>query len=127
MTDAKPCRLAISEQHVDSSDPLLYHKTTRRELYDQTLRNHPECYDVLFLNERDEITEGCFNNLVILLRGELLTPAIDCGLLPGVLRQELLEVGAVREAVLTLDDLHAAERIWLINSVRGWKDCQLDN
>jgi branched-subunit amino acid aminotransferase/4-amino-4-deoxychorismate lyase len=32
-------------------------------------------------------------------------------------------VGAVREAVLTLDDLRAAEKIWLVNSVRGWREC----
>jgi len=48
-------------------------------------------------NERDEITEGSFNTIVISLKGELLTPALECGLLPGVLRAELLEVGAVRE------------------------------
>ena len=127
MTGENSCLLALAKQRVVSSDPLLYHKTTRRELYDRELRQHPDCYDVIFRNERGEITEGCFNNIVILLGGEMLTPALSCGLLPGVLRQELLEVGAIREALLSLEDLQAAEKIWLINSVRGWRECNLVN
>jgi para-aminobenzoate synthetase/4-amino-4-deoxychorismate lyase len=120
-----PALLAVSAQRVDSSDTFLYHKTTRRTLYDKQLRAHPGCYDVIFLNKRDEVTEGCFNSIIISLNGELLTPALECGLLPGVLRGELLEVGAVREAVLTLNDLRAADTIWLVNSVRGWRECRL--
>jgi len=120
-----PAQIAIAAERVSSDDPFLYHKTTRRTLYDRQLKAHPDCYDVLFLNERDELSEGCFNTIVISLKGELLTPALDCGLLPGVLREELLDVGAVREAVLTLEDLRAADRIWMVNSVRGWRECQL--
>jgi para-aminobenzoate synthetase/4-amino-4-deoxychorismate lyase len=118
-----PAEIAVSHQRVDSADPFLFHKTTRRALYDDQLRAHPGCYDVIFLNERDELTEGSYNTIVISLNGELLTPALDCGLLPGVLREELLEVGAMREAVLTLDQLQSADTIWLVNSVRGWREC----
>jgi len=122
---ALPAVIAVSKVRVDSTDPYLYHKTTRRDLYDVQLRNHPGCYDVIFMNEKDEITEGCYNTIVTSLNGELLTPVLDCGLLPGVLRAELIEVGAIREAVLTLNDLHAAGAIWLVNSVRGWRECLL--
>jgi para-aminobenzoate synthetase/4-amino-4-deoxychorismate lyase len=116
-------QIAFAEQRVNSGDTFLYHKTTRRTLYDQQLKTHPDCYDVIFLNECNELTEGCFNTIVISLNGELLTPAQDCGLLPGVLRQELLEVGAIREAVLTLDHLKTADTVWMVNSVRGWREC----
>jgi para-aminobenzoate synthetase/4-amino-4-deoxychorismate lyase len=117
--------IALSDQRVNSADTFLYHKTTRRTLYDEQLRAHPGCYDVIFLNERNEITEGSYNTIVMSLKGELLTPALDCGLLPGVLRQELLEVGAVREAVLTLEDLRVSDAVWLVNSVRGWRECRM--
>jgi para-aminobenzoate synthetase/4-amino-4-deoxychorismate lyase len=80
---------------------------------------------VIFLNLQGEVTEGCFNTVVISLNGQLLTPRLECGLLPAVLREELLEIGALREAVLTLDDLQAADRLWLVNSVRGWRECIL--
>lgn len=124
---AAPAAIAVSPQRVDSSDTFLYHKTTRRELFEGQRREHPGFYDVIFRNERGEVTEGSYNTIVIALKGELLTPAIDCGLLPGVLRAELIEVGAVREAVLTLDDLQAADTIWLVNSVRGWRECRLSS
>jgi len=117
--------IAVSQQRVNSTDTFLYHKTTRRTLYVDQLRAHPGCYDCIFLNERDEVTEGSYNTTVIALNGELLTPALNCGLLPGVLRAELLEVGAIREAGLTLGDLQAADTIWLVNSVRGWRECTL--
>jgi para-aminobenzoate synthetase/4-amino-4-deoxychorismate lyase len=110
---------------VESSDPFLYHKTSRRNSYDGQLRAHPGCYDVIFLNERDEVTEGSYTTVVISLNGELLTPALDCGLLPGVLRAELIDIGAVREAVLMREDLQAADTIWLVNSVRGWRECRI--
>jgi para-aminobenzoate synthetase/4-amino-4-deoxychorismate lyase len=117
--------IAVSQQRVNSADTFLYHKTTRRALYDDQLRAHQGCYDCIFLNERDELSEGSYNTIVIALNGELLTPALDCGLLPGVLRAELIEVGAVREAVLTQDDLQSADTIWLVNSVRGWRECTI--
>ena len=117
--------VALVGHRVDSADPLLYHKTTRRELFDGERHRHPGCADVIFLNERGEVTEGSYNNLVISLHGRLLTPTLECGLLPGVLRAELLATGIVREAVLTPADLEAADAIWLINSVRGWRECRL--
>jgi para-aminobenzoate synthetase/4-amino-4-deoxychorismate lyase len=117
--------IALSLQRVDSSDPFLFHKTTRRALYDTQLQAHPGCYDVVFLNERGEVTEGSYTTVVVSLNGELLTPSLNCGLLPGVLRQELIEVGAVRETVLTLEGLYAADTVWLVNSVRGWRECTI--
>lgn len=117
--------ITISDHRVASSDPFLYHKTTRRTLYDRERDNNSDCYDVIFLNERGEVTEGSFNTIVILLNGRLLTPAQESGLLPGVLREELLEVGAIREAILKPDDLQRANSIWLVNSVRGWRECRL--
>jgi para-aminobenzoate synthetase / 4-amino-4-deoxychorismate lyase len=121
-----PREITVSHTHIDPADPFLYHKTTRRELYEQELRDHPDFYDVIFLNQLHHVTEGCFNSIVVSIAGELLTPALECGLLPGLLRAELIEVGAVREAVLTLDDLQNADRIWLVNSVRGWRECTIN-
>ena len=41
-------------------------------------------------------------------------------LLPGTMRAELLERGEIVERVVTVEEVRAAEQIWLINSVRGW-------
>jgi para-aminobenzoate synthetase/4-amino-4-deoxychorismate lyase len=120
-----PGMIAVSKVRMDSSDAFLYHKTTRRERYEEERRRHPDCIDVVFLNERGEVTEGSYNNIVVSLYGELLTPALSCGLLPGLLREELIEAGGIREAILTLADLKDADTLWLINSVRGWRECNI--
>lgn len=113
--------VALSPCPVDPSDPFLYHKSTRRDLYEEQLRARPECGEVIFLNHRGELTEGSCTNIVVSLGGELLTPALGCGLLPGTLREELLQVGALREAILTRADLETCDAFWLINSLRGWR------
>jgi len=77
--------------------------------------------EVIFLNERGELTEGSYHNLLLKIAGKLLTPRREAGLLAGVMRQELLERGEIAEATLFPADLLRAEEIWLINSVRGMR------
>ncbi|MHA1518481.1 MAG: aminodeoxychorismate synthase component I [Alphaproteobacteria bacterium] len=117
-------RFVISDKRVDEKDPFFYHKTTRRRLYDEELELQKEltgCDEVVFLNTRDELTEGARSTLFVEQDGRLFTPALACGLLPGTLREELLDLprAAASEAVLTPADLAAAERMYLGNSVRG--------
>jgi para-aminobenzoate synthetase / 4-amino-4-deoxychorismate lyase len=117
-------RFVISDQRLDEKDPLFYHKTTRRQFYDREMERQKEltgCDEVVFLNKKDELTEGTRTTLFIELDGRLFTPALTCGLLPGTLREELLDLprAAASEAVLTPQDLLAADRVYLGNSVRG--------
>jgi para-aminobenzoate synthetase/4-amino-4-deoxychorismate lyase len=117
-------RFVISDQRLDEKDPLFYHKTTRRQFFDRELERQQaltRCDEVVFLNKKGELTEGTRSNLFVELDGRLFTPALACGLLPGTLREELLDLprAAASEAVLTPQDLLAADRIYLGNSVRG--------
>jgi para-aminobenzoate synthetase/4-amino-4-deoxychorismate lyase len=115
-------RFAVSSSRVDSSDLFLFHKTTRRELYDREWQEYSERLgtdEVIYLNERGELAEGSRTTLFIERDGELLTPPLSAGLLPGTLRAELLAEGKAREAVLTPADLTSADAIFLGNSVRG--------
>lgn len=116
-----PLRVALAARPIDSREPLLRHKTTWRPWYDGILEAHPGCADVLFCNERDEVTEGTRYNLVVEMDGRLVTPPLASGLLPGTLRAELLARGIIEEEALTRQELFAARRLWLINSVRGWR------
>jgi len=118
---AGPAQVAVAAEPVDSADPLLYHKTTQREIYQRAAALHADCDDVLLVNERGELTESTIANLVVELDGGRWTPPLDSGLLPGVLRAELLRRGEVRERVLRPDDLERADAVWLVNSVRGWR------
>lgn len=113
-------RLGFARDAVDPTNMFLYHKTTQRDLYETARCTRPDCDDVLLWNTRDEITETTFGNIVVRLDGEMLTPPVSCGLLPGVLRGVELARGTIREAVITKQDLERADRMWMINSVRRW-------
>ncbi len=112
-------RLALAPEPVDPADPFLYHKTTRRDVYEAALRACPGAPDALLHNPRGELTETTIANLVVKLRSALYTPPLACGLLPGTLRQHLLRCGRVRERVVRIEELAACETIWRVNSVRG--------
>ena len=117
-------RFVIAMNAIDSDDPFLAHKTTSRLRYDEDWRR---CHDatgadeVVYVNEKGELTEGSRTNIFIRTTGGqmLLTPPLACGVLPGVLRAELLADGRAAEAVITRADLAAAETVYLGNSVRG--------
>ena len=118
-------RVALAPQPVDADDVFLYHKTSRRAVYDAARAVLPECDDVLLWNTRGELTESCTANLVIDLDGELITPPITCGLLGGTLRAELLAQQRLVERVIPIALLGAARQIFLINSVRKWLTAEL--
>ncbi|WP_297106621.1 aminodeoxychorismate synthase component I [uncultured Devosia sp.] len=115
-------RFAIAEEILDSGSLWLAHKTTNRAFYDgprQRAHDLRGLDELVFTNERGELTEGSFTNLFVERDGKLFTPPLTSGLLPGTLRAELIAQGKAEERVLTLADLRAAEAIWLGNSVRG--------
>lgn len=115
-------RFIIAAETLDSTSVWLAHKTTNRAFYDSPRIAAHDAFgadEVLFVNERGELTEGSITSLFIQRGEKLLTPALASGLLPGTLRAELIETGRAEEAVLTLADLHSADAIFLGNSVRG--------
>ncbi|WP_353644774.1 aminotransferase class IV family protein [Mesorhizobium sp. WSM2239] len=113
--------LKIAETRLNANDPLLHHKTTRRAVYDAARAefSREEADEVILLNQHGQVCEGTITNIFADVDGVLLTPPLGCGLLPGVLRGELLESGKVREAVLTEEDLHSANAMFVGNSLRG--------
>jgi len=112
-------RVALATARLDPDDPWLRHKTTLRALYDETRAAMSESLDeVIFANTRGEICEGTITNLFFDDGHGLATPPLACGLLPGVLRAEMLETGACREAVLPIDRIGQV-RLFVGNSLRG--------
>lgn len=111
----------LATDTLDSGDPLLAHKTTRRTLYDRALQTATAAghFDALFFNQAGELCEGARSNVFLRIGGELLTPPLHCGLLPGVMRQALLEAGQARERVLHRADIERAEAIYVSNALRG--------
>lgn len=116
-------QVGISSMRTDSSAPWLFHKTTRREVYDRELQRVRKqgLLDCCFLNERGELTEGCIANIVLYRQGIYVTPPLQCGLLAGIMRKNLLVDTQIllREEILTIEDLRHADAVFLCNSVRG--------
>jgi para-aminobenzoate synthetase/4-amino-4-deoxychorismate lyase len=118
-------RLRLAASPVSSEDIFLFHKTTYREPYESARKAVEDCDDVLLYNERGEITETTIANVFLEIDGELLTPSRHCGLLAGTYRQQLLNEGRAREAVLTLEQLSRVDRLYVANAVRGLRPARM--
>lgn len=116
-------RITFSPERTNSRRIFLFHKTTSRKLYDREFRRAREdgFFDVIFENERGEITEGAISNIFIRKNDIYYTPPVKCGLLGGVYRRYFMEKRApfVRERILRRSDLLRADAIYLTNAVRG--------
>ena len=113
-------RMQLAEERLCSTDPWRGVKTTERGIFDRARATIPDGIDeVLFLNERSELCVGSITNLFLDMGEGLLTPPLSCGVLPGVLRAELLARGEAREAVLGRVDLSNARAVFVGNALRG--------
>jgi para-aminobenzoate synthetase/4-amino-4-deoxychorismate lyase len=114
-TTVEPLTLTLASDPVSRDEVFLFHKTTNRVVYD---RARVEGFDeVVLWNTDRQVTEALTANIVALVGGRKVTPPIDCGLLGGTYRAELLARGDVVEAVISVDDLQQTPALWLINSV----------
>lgn len=112
-------RLGLAEARLASDDPWLRIKSTRRAAYDQARATLvPGLDEVVFLNEQDQVCDGTITTLFFDAGEGLATPPLTSGLLPGVLRAEMLATGQCHEAVLPAADLPHV-RLWVGNALRG--------
>lgn len=125
-TQREPVRLVLAQSPVSAHDKFLFHKTTRRGVYDTAWAQRGAADDVLLWNERGEITETCAANIVVRFGDEFFTPPVECGLLGGTYRAFLLDRGKIQERAIPWQDLIDARAIFRINSVRGWQEARLE-
>ncbi|WP_321815987.1 MULTISPECIES: aminodeoxychorismate synthase component I [unclassified Paraburkholderia] len=108
---------------VESADALLLRKSTRRADFDRAWREAEAQggFDMLFFNERGELTEGGRSNVFVKIDGQWWTPPLASGVLPGVMRGVLLddETFGAQERVLTRNEVLEAEALMLTNALRG--------
>ena len=107
----------LSEMFQHSAD-----KISARDFYAgelARLKKHYGVDEVIFTNPNGELCEGSFTNLFLEINGQLYTPHIKAGLLPGILRAKLIKSGTVKQKLLRLEDLYTADRLFMGNSMRG--------
>lgn len=119
----KAFKVRLAPLPVSSNDRFLFHKTTCRDVYEKSMLEGYD--DVLLFNEKDELTEFTIGNLVVKIGGEMFTPPVECGLLPGTFRMELVESRKVTERIIRIDDLEKCDEVFLVNSLRGWVKAEI--
>ncbi len=124
-----PQVVALAAQPVHAQNPTLKHKTNQRQVYlqarAQVQGDHGEQVEPVLMNQRNEVTETDIANLVYFLEGQQYTPPATSGLLPGILRQRLLDEGQIQERVLLTEELSEVDELYLINDLRGWRKAKL--
>jgi len=108
--------VSIQPRAARSDDIRLRHKATDRSIYDQALRAGGT-FEVLLVDTEGYLTEGCFSTIFVERGDTLVTPPLSRGLLPGVLRQSLIDLGEAVEGELTPRDLE--EGFFIGNAARG--------
>lgn len=124
-----PVRVALAPSPLNTEEALqefIRHKTTRRAHYEALAPTDPAVFDHLLFNQRGELTEFTRGNVAVQLDGRWWTPPLDCGLLPGTYRRELLAQGRLQEAVIPVQQLAQAQGLAFFNGLRGWLDAALD-
>jgi len=121
-----PLCLARSEWRRNERSPLVRHKAL--SYMDNVLAlaaaRRRGADEVYFLNSQARLTEGATSNLFWVRRGAVHTPAVGCGLLPGITRGIVLDICReetlpVREGAFPDADLIEAEEVFCTNGLRG--------
>ena len=112
----EPVPVAIAKLPLTPDDLRLRHQTSDREYY-RNAREAAGTFEVLFVDPDGFLTEGSFTSLFVERGGTMLTPPLSRGLLPGILREQLIEEGHAAEADVKPDDL--ASGFLIGNSVHG--------
>lgn len=113
--------LGIARHRLDPADPYLRHKTTRRAAYEAAFAEaqrdgHDEA---LLLNHRDVVADGSRNTIFVCVGEVMLTPRVEDGALPGVLREQMVALGQAVAAPVTLEAIVNADRVLIGNSLHG--------
>jgi branched-subunit amino acid aminotransferase/4-amino-4-deoxychorismate lyase len=115
----KGAEVMIAPWRRDPRAPLVGHKTLS---YFEHVLTHDEavrrgCADALFVGLKGELLEGCVTNIFLVMKGKIVTPRLDQGILPGVTRRVVMEIAKVRERRVLLKELWKADEAFLTNAL----------
>ena len=124
--EKKEVKLTVAPFKVHSSDPLLKIKSTNytRNVLAKRYALEKGCFDAVFLNESNEVTEISSANIFWVKGKYLYTPSLECGLLNGITRQFVIEKAkdegfVVVEGRFYLNDVKNSDMIFITNSLNG--------
>ena len=117
-------KAALSSLRRNSQSPLSRLKSTcyMENILARTAARAVGCDEAIFLNEQGYLTEGSTTNVFLVSHGELITPSLESGVLPGITREAVLEIARASHLKATerwvqLNELVEAEEAFLTNSI----------
>lgn len=119
---SKNIDIIVSANRINSKNKFQYFKTTNRVLYNREHKKYSDkgFFDVIYLNESNEIAEGAITNILVYKNDLISTPPLTTGILSGIYRKHFLRNNSmIRERIIHLHDLIEADTILLTNSLRG--------
>jgi para-aminobenzoate synthetase/4-amino-4-deoxychorismate lyase len=122
-----PLKLALSRYPLNKSSQHTKHKVEQRDFYDgerARLKALHKIDEVLFLDDNERLCEGSFTSVFVEFENGLFTPSLK-GILPSILRAEMIAKGAAKQKRINLSDLKEATAIYVGNSLRGLMGAKL--
>jgi len=114
-------RLRFCDSLRNETSPFTYHKTLN---YGDCILEKRKSTDMgydegIFRNHKGEICEGAISNIFFVKDKTILTPALTCGLLPGILRAYLLKRYDIMETVIKAEEIPVFDECFVTNSLLG--------
>jgi branched-chain amino acid aminotransferase len=115
--------VSVMRNHPDSVNPLIKSNNLLNNALAMQEAVRRGAFEGVMRNYRGEISECTTANIFVVKDGLVLTPPLDAGLLAGITREFLFELGPaqgvpVRDAVLRDDDLFNADEVFLTSTTR---------
>ncbi len=121
-----PVRLVIADVRRNPKSYVVYHKTGNymENRIAQKKAKKRGFDDALFLNTDGFIAETAVSNIFLVKDNTLLTPSVECGILPGIVRSWVLSHAIHNDLIaiqmaLDLGELREADEVFVTNSVIG--------
>jgi branched-chain amino acid aminotransferase len=115
--------VSIVRNHPDTVNPMIKSNNLMNSALAMQEAYRRGAFEGIMRNYRGELAECTTSNLFVVRNGVALTPPLDAGLLPGITREFLFDVGRdvgidVHEQVLLDDDLFGADEAFLTSTTR---------
>jgi len=118
---AEGAKLKYTSVLRNESSPLTYYKTLAysQNLLEKQRATKEGIFDFIFCNTKGFLAEGSVCNIFFIKKGQIFTPSVQSGILPGIVRAYVISKYAVREVSILKEAVEDADECFITNSLMG--------